>query len=384
VLLECSWHAKGRFSQSTDQSCALIILVSLVELIVLNVGLQAKILDQRVFSMFVLHALVLTFITTPLTILIYPSRYRVHASTALEKPLAPGTSASTTPDDFTRFKFSFVLDCIEQLPSAMTLAQLLQRPSASTWSSVSEKSPKDQNFLQSEMPVLPKFPDQRTISIDAIRLLELTERTSAVLKSQATDTLIRNDPVLSVFRTFGRLNHFSVSASLSVISFDEFSTHVADHARQNGSQMVVIPLPLTSLAPEASTNHHTVLSSPFDTLFSKAPVTDEAASLLRSQFIRRVFASSPSDVALFIDRGLSTDSSSTIQPHVFLPFFGGPDDRLALSFVIQLCMHEGISATVVRFHRLESDGNESVYSIGDKSAAQLGDVRFTFVTSDNT
>jgi hypothetical protein len=349
------------------------MLVSLVELIVLNVGLQAKILDQRVFSMFVLHALVLTFITTPLTVMIYPPRYRVPASTALEKPLTPSTGAGITSDDFTRFKFSFVLDCIEQLPSAMTLAQLLQRPSTSA------------RFSVSEMSVIPKRPYQHTISIDTIRLVELTERTSAVLKSQAADTLIRYDPVLSVFRTFGRLNHFSMSASLSVINYDEFSTHVTDHARQNGSQMVVVSWPLTSLAPEASTSYHAMLSNPFDSLFSKTPATDEGASLLlRSQFIRKVFANSPSDVALFIDRGLSTDSSSTIQPHIFLPFFGGPDDRLALSFVIQLCMHEGVSATVVRLRRLESDGNESVNSTGDKSLAQHDDVRVTFISSDNT
>ena len=36
---------------------------SLVELIVLNVGLQAGILDTRLFSMFVVMAIVLTFIT---------------------------------------------------------------------------------------------------------------------------------------------------------------------------------------------------------------------------------------------------------------------------------------------------------------------------------
>jgi hypothetical protein len=38
----------------------------LVELIVLNVGLQAGILSQRVFTMFVVMALVTTFLTTPI------------------------------------------------------------------------------------------------------------------------------------------------------------------------------------------------------------------------------------------------------------------------------------------------------------------------------
>lgn len=42
----------------------------------LNIGLTAGILDTRVFSMFVLEALVLTFATTPMTLVYYPSSVR--------------------------------------------------------------------------------------------------------------------------------------------------------------------------------------------------------------------------------------------------------------------------------------------------------------------
>jgi hypothetical protein len=108
---------------------------------------------------------------------------------------------------------------------------------------------------------------------------------------------------------------------------------------------------------------------------------DDAASfVVRSQFVRKVFASSASDVALFIDRGLSTDSGSTIYPHVFLPFTGGPDDRLALSFVIQLCLHGAITATVVRMHEQASDGKDSFVSVGEKPGSS-GEVSLPFVTS---
>ncbi|KAJ5793358.1 uncharacterized protein N7503_009336 [Penicillium pulvis] len=47
----------------------------LVELIVLNIGLQAKILSVRIFTMFVVMALVTTFMTTPLTVSLYPNWY---------------------------------------------------------------------------------------------------------------------------------------------------------------------------------------------------------------------------------------------------------------------------------------------------------------------
>ena len=326
--------------------------------------------------MMVLQALVLTFVTTPLTILIYPPRYRIHHGKGLEGALVPGSGSATSSDEFKRSKFAFVLDAVEHLPSAMTLTQLLQPLSAKL--NAAEKS-FTEKASQPESSVAPYIPN---ISIDALRLVELTERTSAVLKSQSADTMTRNDPVLSVFRTFGRLNYFSTSSFLSVIGYDEFSAQVIDHARERGSQMVVIPWLLVPHVAEAATSpsHHTGLPyNPFDVLFFKTSGTDEAPSLLlRSQFVRGVFARSPSDVALFIDRGLSTDSGSTIYPHIFLPFFGGPDDRLALSFVIQLCMHGAIGATVVRMRQLESDGEESLIS-GDKTPPN-GDVSFSSIT----
>ena len=288
--------------------------------------------------MFVFHALVLTFITTPLTLFIYPAHCRVEGGPTLEKASTSGTGAAGTSEEFIRSKFTVVLDGMEQLPIAMTLTQLLQPHSA-----------------RSDETTAPYLANKHNTSVEVLRLMELTDRTSAILRSQTADTLIRNDPVLSVFRTFGRLNHFSVSAYLSVINYDEFSTHVANHARESGSQAVVIPWPLPSHVAEG---HNLGLPyNPFDTHFFKTSEIDEATSLLlRSQFVGKVFANSPLDVALFIDRGLSTDSGSTIYPHVFLPFFGGPDDRLALSFVMQLCMHEEISATIVRMHRLDPYG----------------------------
>jgi Kef-type K+ transport system membrane component KefB len=60
------------------ESAAIGTLMSckgLVELIVLNLGLTAGILNTRVFSMFVVMALVTTCATTPLTQLVYPQKF---------------------------------------------------------------------------------------------------------------------------------------------------------------------------------------------------------------------------------------------------------------------------------------------------------------------
>ena len=88
-------------------------LSRLVELIALNVGLQAGILDTRTFSMFVVHALVLTFVTTPLTLAFYPPKYRTRdidrtdAATPRDEESKPRPSVG---DREVKTRFALVLD----------------------------------------------------------------------------------------------------------------------------------------------------------------------------------------------------------------------------------------------------------------------------------
>lgn len=61
------------------ESLAVGVLMSckgIVEIVALSVGLNAGIISQRVYSMFVVMALVTTFLTTPLTLWVYPVWYR--------------------------------------------------------------------------------------------------------------------------------------------------------------------------------------------------------------------------------------------------------------------------------------------------------------------
>lgn len=75
----------------------------LLELIVINLGLQAGILTPKLFAMFVVHAVVLTFFITPVTALIYPEKYHKHAGTlpsTRDEILPPSiTSAHRTTAD---------------------------------------------------------------------------------------------------------------------------------------------------------------------------------------------------------------------------------------------------------------------------------------------
>ncbi|KIP06857.1 hypothetical protein PHLGIDRAFT_106504 [Phlebiopsis gigantea 11061_1 CR5-6] len=334
----------------------------LVELIVLNVGLSAGVLSQRVFSMFVLEALLLTFMTTPAVVLLYPPERRTRVSpTGANFTNVPGDdqgkfdttteagspqSTDQKPIGPRKARFTVVLDKMEHVPGMMALSQLMQPPPTALAEDNSSKS---------------------DVSVEALRLIELSDRTSAVMKGSAWDTLIYTDPLLGIFRTFGELNGMAVTTSLAIVPYEDLASSITEVANRSGAQLILVPwLPPRSENTTSQTAPVNILStprvqggSPFESMFRTADPGANSASALHSHFVRSVFARSQTDVALFVDQHapgdtlrVSTGASGTGgRVHLFLPFFGGPDDRLALEFVVQLCAHPRVSATVVRFTR---------------------------------
>ena len=296
--------------------------------------------------MFVVHALILTFMTTPLVLLFYPAKYRVHHQ-GDRKNVGDesATGMKRLSDGATMTKFALILDKIEAVPAAMTLSQLLSPPFAS-----SPMSSERTSIIEKAMDAKVDDPNSAlktlpSVTVGVLRLIELTNRTSAVLKSREASSFVYNDPVISVYRTFGQLNRLNVTTNLSVVSQEQFPDTIAKHASETGSQMTIIPWPrgVTSMDEEQKDGAR----NPFDGVFHKTTTVDQTSSVVFSEFIRNVFARSPSDVALFVDRGLNVGYVTGNQ-HLFLPFFGGPDDRLALTFLGQLCENPLVTATVVR------------------------------------
>jgi Kef-type K+ transport system membrane component KefB len=335
-------HLNGFNWREAGAIGSLMSCKGLVELIVLNIGLQANILNPQTFSMFVVHAIFVTFITTPLVLLFYPSKYRIHHRS--DEAVDKATPLPTSGDDVIKTRFALILDRIESLPAAMSLSQLLQAPisagNANTSTQyVDEKLGTGKDSLSEE----DSAPPAPRITVEALRLMELSNRTSAVLRSTEAEALIYNDPVVATYRTFGELNNFDVAASLSVVNFNEFPEAIASHVSSTRSEMAIIPWPrgATSIQQEDD-NPRTVLGArnPFDGIFHKTTTEDQTSSFVYSEFIRNVFSRTPSDIALFVDRGGNESravSRTMRRQHLFLAFIGGPDDRLALSFLVQLC-----------------------------------------------
>ncbi|KAG2049554.1 hypothetical protein BDR06DRAFT_961357 [Suillus hirtellus] len=330
----------------------------LVELIVLNVGLSAGVLSPKVFSMFVLEALTLTFMTTPLVRALYPPERRVIATSGGASPktrddeggdLDADKKSLMNEEQPWRYRFTVVLDKLEHMPCMMALTQLIRPPVPDFSSVVSMSAASDAAPLKYRRP---------EVSINALRLIELSDRASAVMKSSTADTLIHTDPLLGIFRMFGELNDLPVSSSLAIVPHDDLACNVVDHARQDASQLILLPWlpPCASIAETsegATPRREKFDHNPFEVIFGTS--RDKSASAIHSQFVRGVFARSDTDVALFVDPGnhLNTGAKTGGSYHIFLPFFGGPDDRLALEFVMQLCTNPRINATVVKMEKRE-------------------------------
>ncbi|KAG2002319.1 potassium:hydrogen antiporter, variant 2 [Coprinopsis cinerea AmutBmut pab1-1] len=387
----------------------------LVELIVLNVGLAAGILSRRVFSMFVLEALVLTFATTPLVVFFYPPEFRVRIVTAnthqkhhhhggkghdIEKPGAPKENREY------KTRFTVVLDKFEHLGSIMALVQLVNPPPPPYSEDQLKKRPSIGSVKSNASSTASKelIPPTR---IEALRVFELSDRTSAVMKSATAETILHSDPLLSTFRMYGVLNNIDTHPAVAILKFDELAAGVAEHAKDSGSDMILVPwLPpspgggVTSntgvayvnekmaasptpgtatpavhaegSAPGTPAARSPTSSNPFEMLFKSTlggPVVQELpTSVIHSQFVRSVFMHASTDVALFVDQSMISARTASYgnvtfgagsRQHLFLPFFGGPDDRLALEFLVQIVERDpSLTATVVRITKREKDDME--------------------------
>lgn len=327
--------------------------------------------------MFVLEALLLTFMTTPLVTALYPPDKRVRASAVganygnVTDRNEEAARRAREQDGGVRTRFTFVLDKLEHLPGMMALAQLIQ-PSSPVTTGVPEGS---DNGRPSSIV---KQPEARSpMFIDALRLIELSDRVSAVMKSSASDTLLHTDPLLAIFGMFAQLHDLRTSNSLSIVPFDDLAYTVAEQARMNDSDMIMLPWLPPAAPPLDPVLPHDMLktahgSNPFDALFrtSAGGHADKSASVIHSHFVRGVFSQASTDVALFVDQSAPNTQTGSSQ-HLFLPFFGGPDDRLALELVVQLCENPKVTATAVRVTRMDVEP-----SITPMTSAHIGTDKF--------
>ncbi|SPO32746.1 related to KHA1 - Putative K+/H+ antiporter [Ustilago trichophora] len=434
-FIGCAVAARA-FGFNLRESAAVGTLMSckgLVELIVLNIGLSAGILDTRVFSMFVLMAVVSTVITTPLTLWIYPESHRTRLDDASIHSHHGGKTVTGDEEDdqdtssrLSPKRLLVVLSSFEHLPGLMTLVQLMQptlaaantgsadsaerdglrrrrskQASSGSEGDVAEKSTEagDETdpsvngaddyqtpVLASEAPYASVVAarSQAQISIDALRLVELTDRTSAVMKVSESEDTMRADPIINVFQTFAHLNGLPVQSTMSVIPQEEFATAVTRRCKHAGSNFIILPM---TLSQASSTNGNgagqeapvagpssplaATLANPLENLFGGGWSSTQSEGLKgrysaqHFNVVRKIIQTAETDVGVLIERKAASAGSGSQQQSILsrvgaqpilLAFMGGPDDRAALDLVARLCANNRhLSVLVVRMSRISCE-----------------------------
>ncbi|KAJ4950831.1 hypothetical protein NE237_027663 [Protea cynaroides] len=304
----------------------------LVELIVLNIGMDKKVefsfsvwcfglivcvlllakihfpssqvLNEQTFSIMVLMALFTTFITTPLVVAVYKPARKVNMEDYKHRTI-------TRKDPSTQLR---ILACFHSTISVPTLTNLIE---------VSRGTDRQQGLC-----------------VYCMHLMELSERPSAILmvnkakknglpfwnKRQQT----RADHIVVAFEVFQQLSRVSMRPMTAISAMDNIHEDICTSAEIKTVAMIILP-------------------------FHKHQRMDGSMETTRNDFRwvnQRVLENARCSVGIFIDRGFGGTthvSAREVSSSISVLFFGGRDDREALAYGVRMAEHPGISLTVIHF-----------------------------------
>jgi hypothetical protein len=369
-----------------------------------NIGLQANILSTRTFTMFVVMALVTTFATTPLTVALYPKWYQIKVDRWRRgeidwngNPIHSGSrddSVAVTKeqlqDNVVRKLLVYLR--LDALSSVCTLAALLG-PSRTAQPPLPRVHP-DKRKCQSLSPepvadeaAATEVEEVPALQVHGVRLMELTDRVSSVMKVSEIDDYTLWDPVVNTFRAFGQWHDMSIMAGVSVVPEHSYADTVVGMAHEESSDLLLIPWSETGAMSEQQSG----LGIDEASRFSNGPYTE---------FVSNVMSESACSVGVLIERSIYTRkarrslkrsrSAMSVRSsvwngapaaarshHIVLPFFGGDDDQYALRFVMQLAENDQVTATIVyidvvpSLQRVSDVDQSSSEATKDKSSSHV-------------
>ncbi|KAF9321420.1 K(+)/H(+) antiporter [Podila horticola] len=320
----------------------------LIELIVLNIGYDAGVINDKIFVIMVAMCLITTCMTTPGVTWIYPVHYqRAAAARALakEKKLKGDleqTAGSSDALDTANKGFMLCLDKIQNLPAMMTFLEMLHhaipKHQESTGASQSSLSPPDSYTafnpmsLGTDKPTGPK--------LLALRLLHLTERSSSVLLAATEGAeVLRRDTLMTVFQAFAKLNSIMVSPRMTLSTDpDDFAHSIYDEAVESGTGVIIFPWNSTSL-PDPPMSYSDD---------KQEPVLSRPLVSSNTQVVNRLLTTTANSglvTAIFVDREFGGSGHFL---NIMVPLYGSPDDEEALKMASAMSHNRLCTVQIVR------------------------------------
>jgi len=288
----------------------------LVELIVLNIGLQAKILSTRTFTIFVVMALVTTFATTPLVSWLYPPWYQEKLELWKRgkidwdgTPLAPSEAHNSADLDHDVDVASRVLVYLrtDGLSSLFNIMSLFTGHRYSSHKDADGLTRLAGERTGTEKHLLPKVDTmdfERPLRVRGLRLLELTERNSSAMKVSELEEYAARDPIIKAFGScaYSTARDVTISGQIAVVPDHSFADTLVQRANSSRSHLILLPWSETGTISEVPS------------AFDRAPLganVDPLANKEYSSFVDSVFNSAQAicSIGVFIDRSLLKPST---------------------------------------------------------------------------
>ncbi|XP_059623182.1 cation/H(+) antiporter 15-like [Cornus florida] len=276
----------------------------LVEIVALAVGKEQRIIKGSTYAIVIMSSVIMTGIITPLVSRIYRPPKKFVASYKWR------TIQTTRTDAELR-----IIACIHSPRNVPTIINLLQA------SHPNKNSP---------------------LCIFVLHLVELTVHSSAsniLLHTHkrpsqpvANRTQAHTDHIISAFETFEQNAVYVTSECLTAISpYSTAHEHISNLAEDRRSAFIIIPFHKQQ------------------TVGGDMEVINPAFQILNQNML----ANAPCSVGILVDRGLSASANlATNQEyshHIAMLFFGGPDDREALSYTLRMSKNPRNSVSIIRF-----------------------------------
>ena len=314
-----------------------------------------------------------TFATTPLTLALYPPWYRKKLEAwkrgeidwdgnTIDSKASSDEYDDTAMEKSTTHEIRRLLVCLrlDSLPSLFTFVSLLSgSQKRKMTATVHPKKVGPTTTSQEEV-------NKRPLQVHGLRMLELSERMSSVMKESEVDDYALRDPVVNAFHSFGQLSKVAVSGEVQVVAEGAYADTVTGTATHRHSDMVLIPW---SEAGNKSELGMPAFADPAHNTFSSG-----AHNNFISEFLRRA----PCNAAVFVSNGFGAMPHSELRAlhrvatslsirshvenvtaplqdpshHIFFPYLGGPDDRIALRFTLRLLQNPNITATILLINNL--------------------------------
>ncbi|KAH8763038.1 Sodium/hydrogen exchanger family-domain-containing protein [Hyaloscypha sp. PMI_1271] len=367
------------FSIGSLMSCK-----GLVELIVLNIGLQAKILSIRVFTMFVVMALITTFATSPLTSALYPPWYQRKIQAWKRGEIdwesgAPIRSENSSIDDKmhrqkrgpSEIRSLLIYLRLDNMPNTLAFVSLFGgKPSEST----AKIHPQHED--KATLPESAQLQEKKRsiIQVHGVRIVQLTSRTTSVMTVSEVGELSAFDPVLNAFRVLGQLYNLAVSGEVAVVPEDSYAETLTTRASEEYSDLLLLPWTETGSLSESpmvskNTMEYKLRSDAYSSFVAEALNTSKCTTAV---FINKAFSGSLEQSPLALtrriiaksERGTQVDDITELPTvdrshHIFMPFFGGTDGQAAVHLALQLAENPEVTLTIVHYQiRVEDSASE--------------------------